>query len=70
VALDGKDLGPQVYGEAGFFDFIRDLSDDDVDTNILPLQFCFDKSFRAGGDDKRELAGIIRGISLVTKQDR
>ena len=70
ATLDGKTLGVQVFTEPGSFDFIRDLSAGDVDTNILPLQFCFDKSFQAGGDDRRKLAGIIRGISLVAKQDR
>ena len=54
ATLDGKSLGSRMFGEPGSFDFIQDLSQEDIDTNILPVQFCFDKSMPPGEEDERD----------------
>jgi hypothetical protein len=65
AAIDGKILGQQTFRNPGSYDFIADLSAEDVDTNILPVRFCFDKSMSPGADDARDLAAVINGISLT-----
>jgi len=70
ASVDGKSIGRQVFAEAGRFDFVQDLSAEDLDTNILPVQFRFDKSIPPGLGEKRELAGVITGISLVARGER
>jgi hypothetical protein len=70
ATLDGRSLGSQVFDAPGSYDFVRDLSHEEIDTNIVPLQFCFDKSMPPGEDDERDLAGVITGISLAARRGK
>lgn len=68
ATIDRKSLGSEVFDTPGRFDFIKDVSARDLDTNILPVQFCFDKSLPESPSDKRELAAVVTRISLVARQ--
>jgi hypothetical protein len=63
--VNEKCIGSQVFSRAGRFDFIQDLPAGIVDTNVLSVQFAFDKSMEPSSADERELAGVITGIEIA-----
>jgi len=68
ASIDGWSLGPEIYAKGGSAEFVRDLPFEVMDTNILPIQFCFDKAITPAVDG-RELAAVISQISLRPRQD-
>lgn len=70
AAINGRRLGSQEFSQPGRFDFIQDISAGDIDTNILPVQFCFNKAMPPGNGDQRELAAVVTGISLVARRQQ
>lgn len=65
--IDGKSIGNRTFNNAGTFDFTWNLAPETLDTNILPVQFCFDKAMTPA-DDKRELAAVMLGIAILPGQ--
>lgn len=67
AAINGTSIGSETFQKAGHYNFTRNLSAQVLDTNILPVQFCFDKSM-ATVSDRRDLAAVIAGIALLPGQ--
>jgi hypothetical protein len=69
ASVDGWSLGSETYAKGGSTQFVRDLPFEVVDTNILPIQFCFDKAISPAAD-ARELAAVVSQITLLPRQDQ
>jgi hypothetical protein len=67
ATIDGKSVGEETFSDAGSHEFTRKLPAQTMDTNILPVQFSFDKGFVPTGDN-RELAAVVVWIGLVAGQ--
>ena len=64
AAVDGTPIGHNVYTSAGLADFTALVPSSLLRTNLLPVQFCFDKAMAPTESDSRELSGIVTSISL------
>ena len=64
AAAGWETLGSETFTNPGTFDFMRDISPNLLNTNILPLEFCFDKAMPPSAADGRELAAIVTSIDL------
>jgi hypothetical protein len=69
ASVDGWSLGSETYAKGGSAEFIRDLPFEVVDTNVLPIQFCFDKAISPPVDG-RELAAVVSGITFRPRKDQ
>jgi hypothetical protein len=68
ATIDGKTVGRQVFAAPGAAQFIANLTNEQLDTNVLPVEFCFDKSMSETEEDQRELAAVVSRISLVSNR--
>lgn len=66
ASADNTVIGSQTFSAPGAYDFRAHVAPELLDTNILPVLFCFDKAMPRGTADDRELAGVITEISLVS----
>jgi hypothetical protein len=69
ASVDGWSLGSETYARGGSAEFTRDLPFEVVDTNVLPIQFCFDKAISPAVDG-RELAAVVSEITLLPRKDQ
>jgi hypothetical protein len=69
ASIDGWSLGSETYAKGGSAEFTRDLPFEVVDTNVLPIQFCFDKAITPAVDG-RELAAVVSEITLLPRKDQ
>jgi hypothetical protein len=69
ASVDGWSLGSETYAKGGSAEFTRDLPFEVVDTNILPIEFCFDKAISPAVDG-RELAAVVSEITLLPRKDQ
>ncbi len=65
ASIDGRSLGLETYARAGFHDYVREISSEMLDTNIVPIEFCLDKVSPPSPDDGRELGVIVTSVALV-----
>ena len=66
AAINGIEIGSETFAHPGMFDFAVQVSPEILDTNLLPVQFCFDETMPPSARDSRELAGVVTGIDLVS----
>jgi hypothetical protein len=69
ASVDGWSLGSETYAKGGSAEFIRDLPFEVADTNVLPVQFCFDKAISPAVDG-RELAAVVSAITFLPRKDQ
>jgi hypothetical protein len=63
----GYSLDPQTFSVAGPYVYSRDVPAPALDTNILPVKFCFDKAATPSDTDARQLAAVVTSVELQTK---
>jgi hypothetical protein len=62
--VDGYRVEPQKFSEGGIHEFIRDVPGSVLDTNIVPVQFAWDKAVDPASGDGRELGAVIIDVGL------
>jgi hypothetical protein len=65
ASIDGRALGLETYARPGFYNYVRHIPADLLDTNIVPIDFCLDKASPPSPDDGRELGLIVTSVALV-----
>lgn len=62
--VDGKPLGSQTFTTGGVQVYSREVPKEALATNILPMQFSFDKAASPLTTDGRELGAVLSGAAL------
>lgn len=65
ASAEGQTLGEQTYSKSGSYRFEQPIAPALLDTNILPISFCFDKAMPPTEVDGRELAAVVTDIAIV-----
>lgn len=65
--VDGQPLSPQVYSEAGSYDFVRDVPACFLKTNVLPITFSFDPYSPKTDAEGRDLGAVVLMAGLESK---
>lgn len=65
ASIDRRSLGLETYTRPGFYDYVRKISSEMLDTNIVPVEFCLDKASPPSPGDSRELGLIVTSVALV-----
>lgn len=63
----GRSLDSETFTKSGSYTYSRDLPASLVDTNLVPVNFSFDKASLPSDTDGRELGAVVTGVSLETK---
>ncbi len=65
--IDGEPLASETYAMGGSYDFIRDVPECFLQTNILPLTFSFDPYSPKTETDGRDLGAVVSMAALEPK---
>lgn len=65
--VNGLDLGPQTYSQAGDSTYTRDVPAAALAGDAVAVDFHVDKGLPPGGADTRELAVIVTTVGLLPK---
>lgn len=65
---EGHSFAPQTFSEPGEYWYTRQVPAALLDTNILPVQFRFDKAVPPAEADGRELAAVVTVAGLLPKR--
>jgi hypothetical protein len=64
--IDDLMLLPETYSKGGSFSYIREIPQNRLKTNLVPVIFTFDKAYQSTGVDGRELGAVVTLISLIS----
>jgi len=64
--INGIDLGPQTYSNAGDFNYTRDIPANALAADAVAVDFAVDKGLPPGDPDPRELAVIVTSVGLTS----
>ena len=67
AGIDGHALKPETYAASGTFEYTRDIPVELLDTNIVPVDFCLDKSTPPTPQDGRELGVVVTAVALMRR---
>ena len=65
--INGIDLGPQTYSNAGDYTYTRDIPATALVSDAVAVDFAVDKGLPPGDQDPRELAVIVTSVGLLSK---
>jgi hypothetical protein len=65
--INGIDLGPQTYSNAGDYTYTRDIPASALISEAVAIDFAVDKGLPPGDSDPRELAIIVTSVGLISK---
>jgi hypothetical protein len=60
-------LRPETFPTPGKFTYSSPVPANEMDTDILPVNFCIDKSIRGSGTDSRDFGAVVMSIALRTR---
>lgn len=63
----GYPLTPETFSAAGPYIYARDMPPQVLDTNLLPIEFSFDKAAAPSETDARELAAVVSSVEIQSK---
>lgn len=67
ASLDGQPLAPETYDQGGSYDFVRDVPECFLETNVLPITFSFDRYSPRGSEEGRDLGAVVLMAALEAK---
>jgi hypothetical protein len=67
ATIDDYQMAPETFSNGGSVTFSRDLPPQLLDTNILPVQFSFDRAAPPSARDSRELGMVLSDVGLDTR---
>jgi hypothetical protein len=60
-------LRPETFRTAGKFTYSSMIPATEMETDILPVNFCIDKSIRGSGTDARDFGAVVMSIALRSR---
>ena len=67
ASIQNYKLDPQVYTKSGQYTYTRDVPADQLQNEVVRINFALDHSLPPAGNDMRELGIIVSEVGLVAK---
>jgi hypothetical protein len=67
ASIQNYKLDPQVYSMPGQYTYTRDVPADQLQNDVVRINFSLDHSLPPAGNDVRELGIIVSQVGLVAK---
>jgi hypothetical protein len=67
ASVEDQELGAQTFTQGGFLTYSREVPAAALKSNLVRVDFSFDKSYSPGNGDARVLGAVVSKIGLASK---
>jgi hypothetical protein len=65
--IDGHDLPSQTFSKGGAYVYAPEVPPEALRSNVVPVNFSFDRAAPPAGGDVRELGAVVSAVGLVSR---